>query len=143
PPERVLHHLELVVEVAGAGAVDGGQERRVAVGGDEVADPVERPRLDAPGLLAAVELGGHLGDRLGGEGGGDPGLLVALGPVVEHRPGRLDRGGGVGQVVGDDLVVVDGAGGGEVGPALLDDGAGGLDGGRGGLEVGGAHGAEN
>src|SRR5690606_30249741 len=131
------------VGVAGAGATDGGPDGRVAVGGDDLAHAVERPRLDAPGLLAAVELGGDLGDRLGGEGRGDPGLLVALGAVVEHGPGGLDGGGGVGQVVGDDLVVVDGAGGGEVGPALLDDGAGGLGGGRGGLEVGGAHGAEN
>jgi hypothetical protein len=47
----------------------------------------------------------------------------------------------VGQVVGDDLVGVDRAGPGQVGEALVDDVAGGLDGGGGGVEIGRGHGA--
>ena len=64
------------------------------------------------------------------------GLDVALGAVVEQRPGRLDRGRGVGEVVGEDLVGVDVAGGGEVLEGMLDDRAGGLDCRRGCGEVG-------
>ena len=139
--EGVLHHLEVVVEVAGAGALDRGQERRVAVGGDHVAGAVERAGLDAPRGLAAEELGGHVRQGLGCEGARDRGLLVALGAVVEQGAGGLDRGGRMGQVVGDDLVVLDRTRGGEVGESPLHHVAGEVDGGRGGVEVGRAHGA--
>ena len=101
----------------GPAPVDRGQERRVAVGGDEGAGAVERAGLDAPRRLAAEELGGQVGDGVGDEGAGDAGLVVALGAVVEQRAGGLDRGGGVGEVVGEDLVGVDRPGGGEVAPA--------------------------
>ncbi len=38
-------------------------------------------------------------------------LDVALRAVVEQAPGGLDAGGGVGDVVGEDLVLVDAVGG--------------------------------
>ena len=107
-PEGVLHQLEVGVEVAGAAAVgQRGQERRLAVGGDELAGVVERAGLDAPLGLAAEQLGGQLGDGVGDEGAGHRGLDVALLAVGEHRPAGLDRGRGVGQVVGQHLLGVD------------------------------------
>src|ERR687898_955701 len=51
----------------------------------------------------------------------------------------LDRSGRMRQVVGDDLIGVDRAGGGQVGERPVDDAAGGLDGGSGGVEVGRGH----
>jgi hypothetical protein len=138
-PERVLHELEVVVEVAGAGALDRGQELRGPVGRHERAGGVERVRRDAPVGLAPVELGRHVGHGVGGEGAGDRRLLVALGAVVEQRTGGLDRGGRVGEVVGHDLVVVDRSCGGEVCQALMDDLAGELDGGRSGVQIGRGH----
>jgi hypothetical protein len=121
PPERVLHHLEVVVEVARPGPVDRGQELGVPVGGHERPGGVEGAGVDAPRRLPPEQPGGDVGHGVGGEGAGDPGLLVALGPVVEQRAGRLDRGGRVGQVVRDHLVVLDGPGGGEVGDGPADD----------------------
>ena len=56
--------------------------------------------------LAAAQSGDQVVDHVGGEGTGEAGFEVALGAVVEHRPGGGDLGGGVGQVVGQHLVLV-------------------------------------
>ena len=139
-PERVLDQLEVLVEVAGAGLVgQRGQEGRVPVGGHELAGAVEGAGLDAPLGLAAVELAGQVVDGVGDEGAGDRRLDVALAAVVEHRPPGLDGGGGVGQLVGDDLVGIDAAGGLQGVDGPLDDGPRGIDGGRGSGEISRLH----
>ena len=57
----------------------------------------------------------------------DPALDVALGAVVEQGPRPVShRGGGVGEVVGQDLVRVE-AGGGEAGDGRVDHRLGGVD----------------
>jgi hypothetical protein len=138
--ERVPHQLEVVVEVAGPGAVDRRQERRIAKGRHEQPRIVEGGGVDAPGTLPPVQPSRHVGHRIGGEGARDRCLLVARGAVVEERPGGLDGGGGMGEVVGHDLVGIDRAGGGEMAEGAPYDVAGGLDGGRGGVDVGRSHG---
>ena len=65
------------------------------------------------------------------------GLDVALAAVVEQRSSRLDLGRCVGEVVGQHLVHVGPAVGGEVADALADDAAGELDDIGGGGQIGG------
>jgi hypothetical protein len=128
--------------VAGAGPLDGGEELRVPVGGHEGAGLVQRPGFGAPRRFPPVELGGHVGHRVGREGAGDPGLLLApSGVVLQQGAGDLDPGRGVSQVVGHHLVGLDRTGRGQVGEAPLDDVSGALDGRGGGRQVRGAHGA--
>ena len=105
-PERVLHHLEVRRQMARPGR--GRQrcdERRVAKRLQEGVGVAQRRDLEAPEVFPA----GHLGDQVvhcvGDEGAGEPGLRVALGGVVEHRPGRLDGRRRVGQVVRHHLVL--------------------------------------
>ena len=88
PPERVLHHLEVVVEVARAGvAGELGEELRVAVRGDERKRVrIECRCVDAPCRLPSEQLGGQLGDGVGDERAGELRLDVALVAVVEHGP---------------------------------------------------------
>ena len=87
--EGVLHHLEVAVEVAGAGGVgERGQELRGPVGGDELTGAVEHARLDAPLGLAAEQLGHELADGVGDVGAGDLALDLALGAVGRASPGR-------------------------------------------------------
>jgi hypothetical protein len=113
--EGVLHHLEVAVEVAGPRLVDAGQELRCSVCGQEVTSAVEGPGLHAPGLLLGEDLARQVAHCVGDEGAGDASLDVTLGAVVEESLGGGHRGSRVGQVVGEDLVVVDRAGGGETG----------------------------
>ena len=75
-------------------------------------------------------------DGVGDEGACDAGLLVPFPSVVEDGPSVLDRRRGVRKVVGDDLVGVEVAVGGEVLEGALDNRAGGLDRERGRGEVG-------
>lgn len=66
-----------------------------------------------------------------------PALRVALGAVVEHRTGGFHLGCGVGQVVGQHLVYVGPAGGGEVADPLAHDPTGKFDDVGGGSQIGG------
>jgi hypothetical protein len=75
-------------------------------------------------------------DGVGDEGACDTGLVVSLLSVVEDRASVLDRCGGVREVVGDDLIGVDIAAGGEMLEGAPDNRAGGLDCRRGGGKVG-------
>ena len=108
----------------GAGPASGerGEERRVAVGrrrtrGRRRAAPGSTPHiglaaehLRRPGRATASATKAQAMRRLD----------VALGAVVEHRPGRLDAGR-VGEVVGQHLVGVGPAGWSRGGDALADD----------------------
>ena len=142
-PERVGDHLEVAVEVTRTvEAGQAGQERRVAVAGHEGERLGQRTRRRPPPRLPAQHLGRGVPHRVGDEGAGDAGLDVALGPVVERGPGRLDRGRGVGQVVGDDLVglhCLTGALAGQVAGGAVDHRPGQGDGGCGGVEVSVGH----
>ena len=79
--------------------------------GDEAAHAVERIVAHAPLGLPAEHLGGQVGQHVGGERRGDLRLVRAPVAVVEQAPGGHDPGGGVGHVVGQDLVLVDAVGG--------------------------------
>ena len=142
--ERLADQFEVLTQVAGPfDAGQPGQDRRVALGDQEVAHRLEPAALDAPELFAAGHLAGQVGHHVGHEGGGDAGLDVAVGAVLERRPGRGHRGRGVGHVVGDDLVGLDPAVPAHGGAGLIDqflgqvDGPGGV--GQGG-RVGRSHG---
>ena len=82
-------------------------------------------------------------DRIGHERAGDAALDVALGAVVEQRPGDLDAGGGVRDVVGSTCLLVVGLRRGrEATSGLLDHAVGEVDDGRGSREVGSGHATE-
>ena len=72
-------------------------------------------------VLASDEPGHQVVHHVGDEHAREPGLDVALGAVVEHRPGGRDRRRGVGEVVGDDLMDVGATGGGQPADAGADD----------------------
>ena len=108
--ERVLHHLEVGVEVAGARRRRPGRRGTRGRGRwrTNVAGAVEGAGLDAPLRLAAEQLG-----RRGRATASATKAQVMRG--LERRPWRrsraataagLDRGGGVGEVVGEHLVGV-------------------------------------
>ena len=109
--ERVLHELHVGVEVARARRLgERGDELGIAVRREERMGVAQRRRLDAPDLLAPGEARDEVVDHVGGEGAGDARLGVALGAVVEQRPGRRRARRGVGEVVRQHLVGVGTAG---------------------------------
>jgi hypothetical protein len=139
-PEGVLHHREVVVEVARPlGPAELGEELRGAIGACKGECGIESPLFGAPLPLATHEPGGDVMDCVCDEGACDAGLLVAVLSVVEDGPSVLDRRCGVREVVGDDLVRVDVAVGGEAPEGALDNRAGGLDRRCGCGEVGGRY----
>ena len=112
-PERVLHHLEVAVEVAGPGLVgERGEELRCAVGGEERAGAVAGRRARRPtsprGRRAVVA---RSCDRVGDERAGESRPRRRPWRRSRAWPGPWRPGGGVGQVVGEHLV--------RVGPADL------------------------
>ena len=65
----------------------------------------QRAALEAPQRPRGRQtVGDQVVHHVGGEGAGEPRLDVALGAVVEQRPGGGDAGCGVGEVVGEHLV---------------------------------------
>ena len=142
--ERVLHHLEVLVEVA----------RTLHVGelGEERPDRDARRRSRAPARASPDRCPRRPPARRAWPASSAiasatnahvmRASIVAFGAVVEQRACRLDRGGGVGHVVGEDLVVVDRSGAGECGDAVAHDLLREVDRGRGGREIGGCHGRE-
>ena len=104
PVEGLPHQLEVGVEVTVAfGVGQGGQEGRVVEGGHEPLDRCHPPGGCAPQVAPAHQSGGQVGQGIGGEGAGDPGLGVAMGPVGQQCLGGSHRRGGVGDVVGQHL----------------------------------------
>ena len=106
--ERLGHHLEVRVEVSrtldlGEGCEDGG----IPVVGEEARHVLPPAGLDIPGLLPAEGSRGHVGDHVCDEHAADPPLDLPERPVVEGGPGRGAPCGGVGEVIGHDLVGVD------------------------------------
>ncbi len=108
--EGVLHQLEVVVEVAWARRVVGqrGQERRGAVGGDELREWRRGRRARRPTRpRGRSSLPARSGTASATNAQVEARLDVALGAVVEQARRRLDGGRGVGEVVGEHLVGVD------------------------------------
>ena len=135
--ERVGHHLHVVVEMSGSGLVG---ERREELGCPELRDECvgvgERIALDAPGVLAAEDLAGQVVEHVGSERARDLRFDLALRAVVEQRSGGGDAGCGVGDVVGEHLVLVGSARGGELADGLADHTVGEVDGVGGSRQVG-------
>ncbi len=78
----------------------------------------------------------EVGHHVGHEGGGDGRLDVPLLAVLEGGPRRAHRGGGVRDVVRDDLVGVDPAAAADGGAGLVDEFLGQIDRGGGAGQVG-------
>ena len=113
-PERVGDELEIVGEVGRAGAVlrallaERVEERGRAVRGDEAAAPARARSASTPHVrLAAEHAGGDVDDRVGDVGPGEHRLDLAVLAVVAHDLRALDRGGRVGEVVREHLVLVE------------------------------------
>ena len=64
-------------------------------------------RLGAPRRLAAGRAGDEIAEHVGGEDDGEAGLVGAETPVLQCGPRRLEAGGRMGEVVGEDLLVVE------------------------------------
>jgi len=136
-PEGVLHHFEVVAEVAGAvGVGQGGEEIGRPVGGDEISGIVEGVVRNPPLGLPAEQLGAQVGQCVGDERRRDAALVVALRAVVEQASTAHQGGGGVSDVVGQHLVGVDAVLG-EPADRRVDHGLAHIQGGCGGGEVGG------
>jgi hypothetical protein len=140
PAERVLDELEVAVEVARA-VLPGErrEERRIAIGREELARLVEGAHVYAPRVLAPEHPRREVVHRIGHERARDARLDLALGAIVEQRACDLDRGGRVCEVVGQDLVVVDRARRGECTGAGGDGAVGDVDRRGGAGEIGRAH----
>ena len=112
-PERVGHHLEVGVEVAGSTAGPGGLFAEFGKEGGRPELPNERhrriegTRLEAPLALPAEDTGGDVEGRIGNERTRQACFERALVAVVDDGAGVLDCGGGVGQVVGNLLIGLD------------------------------------
>ena len=106
-PERVLHHLEVGVEVPGPGPAPA---RRGTPGrGTRRGRARPRPSVGghAPQRLPAQQPGGQVVDHVGDEGAGQAGLDVALARRSRASSRAVATGcGGVGQVVGEHLLGV-------------------------------------
>ena len=103
-PERVGHHVHLVVEMSGPGLIgERTEEVGVAELPDERMHRRQRIPLGPPVVLAAEDLRRQVVQHVGGVGAGDPRLEVALGAVVEQRACGRHAGRRVGHVVGQHL----------------------------------------
>jgi hypothetical protein len=143
-PERVLHHLVVVVEVAGPWRLgQRGEERRVPIGGQERMGVTQGCHVDAPQMLPSGHLGDEVVHHVGGERTGDAGLHIAPGAVVQQRASGLHCGGGVGEVVGQYLVGVGSTGFGEVPHPLVHHGLGQFDDVGSSGQIGVAHGPQD
>ena len=102
------HHLEFRIEMVLAGPLCclGYQPGRPA-GADELAQAPVPARLGAPRRLAAGRAGDEIAEHVGGEDDGEAGLVGAETPVLQCGLRRLEAGGHMGEVVGEDLLVVE------------------------------------
>ena len=91
------------------GRGQAGQDRRVALLGQEGGRRRGPSGLHPPERLPSRHPGRQVGDDVGHEGGGDAGLDLPVRPVLEGGPRRGHRRGGVRHVVGHHLVGVDAA----------------------------------
>ena len=138
--ERVLHHLELAVEVTRPGGVgQRGDERRVAVGGEKRVSITQRCHVDAPERLTPGEAGDQVVGHVGGERAGDLRLGVALRAVVEQGLGRGHLRRGVSEVVGEGLLPVGATVGSQVADGSADHALGEFDDVGGCVEIGCGH----
>ena len=113
-PEGVTDELEVAVQVPGPFlAGQSGQERGVAVAGHKIGGGGEGVRLRSPPPFTADDLGHQVPDGIGDKGARDAGLGLALLPVVQDCPRGTGGRGGMSEVVGDDLVRIDPAEGGD------------------------------
>ena len=110
--ERVPHELEVVVEVVGARAVrrpsaSASRNCGVAVRGDERRGRRRGRRARRPTCASRPTSRRRRRRPRRRRRRGRARLDLAVLAVVEHDAGDLDRGRGVGEVVGEDLVLVD------------------------------------
>ena len=109
--ERLAHQLEVLAQVARPlGGGQARQHRRIALLRCRKARGRCVPAgLDAPQRFPAGHAADEVGHHVGHERRGDAGLDLSQCAVLERRPRRGHRGGGVRHVVGDHLVGVDAA----------------------------------
>jgi len=106
-PERVTHELEVSIEVCRARRLgEGRQQLGIPAGGEERGDLGVPAGLDAPLGLPAGGPRHQIGDDVSSEGRRETGLGRAVSRVPQCCLGSVDAGCGVGEVVSEDLVVV-------------------------------------
>ncbi len=137
PVEGLAHEGEVGIESSVAlYPAQSGEERRIAVVGHERRRRVEpvprRPPRRFPSHRARRQVGEHVGH----ECAGDPGLVVARAAVPHGGPGGPHPRRRVGQVVGQHLLHLDVTGGGQPPRRSRHDRGGELDGVVGATEVG-------
>ena len=119
--ERLAHQLEVLAQVARAlGRGQAGQHRRIALRRQEGGRRSVPAGVHAPERLATGHAPDEVRHDVGHEGGGNTGLDVTRCAVLQRGPRRGHRGGGVGHVVGDDLVRIDAAAVAHRGAGLVD-----------------------
>ena len=106
--ERLADQLEVLTQVPRAfGGGQAGEDRRIALRGEEVGGRRGPPGVHPPEWLPPRHLAGELGHDVGDERSGDARLGFPALAVLERGPRRGDRRGCVRHVVGDHLVGVD------------------------------------
>ena len=126
--EGLADELEVLAQVAWAlGGGQAGEDRRVALGGEEVGGRRGPPAVHPPQRLASRHLAGELGDDVGDERRGDARLGLTLPAVLEGGTRRGDGGGRMGHVVGHHLVGVDPPVGADGAAGLVDESLGQVD----------------
>ena len=105
--ERVLHHLELAVEMTRAGLIrERCDERGAAIFVEERMCVAQGCLLEAPHRFAPAQPRDQIVHHVGRERARQSCLDIALRAIVQHRPRRSHLGRGMGKIVRKHLMHV-------------------------------------
>ena len=107
-PEAVLHELEVGMEVRRPGRLgERSDQGRVSSCREEAGDLLMPAGLGAPVCFSAGRTGDEVGHDVGHEYRSEAGLGGSVSSVAQGGSSRVGAGGGVGEVVGEHLVLIE------------------------------------